>query len=619
LERFHYQSDCSYVLASDDPRVHREAKKYSWITESCWLEKAESFYCVAEEVIETINSVNKWLNGLSEGKEEARSLLYWEMHCEGGDTSQRVLDILLLQRSYHDLIMRFNPLNIILITKFKLSWEDQLLLSLATDFRIPVKVLGNYFQIRSFLSKFWAGLRPLLASIYYSLKIIRIKCSNLFHRNFPINNEKCIMLQLCGREKKHLGHIIPVAESINAVGLEAVILGWRLNGSTRHLREKKIKFLELEDFVSLQNLICGWIWMVRYLIRAKVCSKSFLSTITEPTTKKICKVILIDSVFFFLIRDFINRYLMMSACKKVFSKWCPVAFCPWTLRLAPGIIAFEALPKIKPPILFIYGGWPYNFSNPIDEAYFEREIPREKVIWFVISSKHIEYALRRGFRQENLFIAGFHFINKTISYYSESSVNEIRKKLGLGLNNELYIFFDPNVVYRGYISQQEQVAVLITLLELAKRYPEIALIIKPHPAEKNKILESIVLNFELSNVKLIPSTDLPYDSLYASDLIISKYSTLLFQAMFMGLPGLSVILDNEKNFMIYENAVDYFFSLDSLREFIIKLIKDQDLRHKWKKDINERQQQYLVSQGLSAKLFYGSSIAKGLKSLVVEL
>lgn len=51
--------------------------------------------------------------------------------------------------------------------------------------------------------------------------------------------------------------------------------------------------------------------------------------------------------------------------------------------------------------------------------------------------------------------------------------------------------------------------------------------------------------------------------------------------MFLEIPGIGVILDNEKSFDGYEDAVDYCYSTDELREKILILARDRDYRARW--------------------------------------
>lgn len=607
------------VVASDDPRVQKAALKSEGVEQAVFLEKMESFYCVADDVIAFIREINHWLACLGCEEEIPKSLLYWEMHCEGGDTGQRVLDLLLLMRSYQDLIDRFQPNEIILVQSANATWEDELLLALADDLGITIRVKGQVGLSGWLRKRVWMKWRPLLAGVYWSLKIIQIKLANLLHPHPHIDAKKSVMVQLVGDEKKHLNHVQPVLEAINASGLQGVALGWRLGSTATILRQEGITVLELETWVSLRDLVAGWIRTLKSLMRAKREIRGFLPYAVGPVKTNIMRGILLNSLFSFFADGITSRYHLASACRRLFLTYVPKALCPWTRRFEAGISVYQALPEIGSPLLFIYGGWPYNISNPIEEAYFEKAIPNNQVIWFTCSEMHSAFARKLGFLPHNLYVAGFHKATRHINILTEFPATEFRSRLGLKQNCELYIFLDPNYNLRGVQTQQEQVKVLETMLCIAKDHPEIIIIIKPHPSHQPGILESVIAEFSLPNVALISHQDSPHDALKASDIVISKFSTLFAEAMFLGIPGVGVILDNESSFDGYEDAVDYCYSIDELREKILSLIQDRDYQVQWKEQMKNRQRSFLSSHGLYIESCYALIIAEKLKQLMPDI
>ena len=56
-----------------------------------------------------------------------QDLLYWIRHCEGGKTTQRIQDLLLLIRSYGYLIDTYNISSIVILSHPQAEWEDKVL------------------------------------------------------------------------------------------------------------------------------------------------------------------------------------------------------------------------------------------------------------------------------------------------------------------------------------------------------------------------------------------------------------------------------------------------------------------------------------------------------------
>ena len=604
----------SVVVASDDPRVQKAALGCEGVDDAVFVEKMESYFCVSDEVIAVIRRINQWLEGIGREDEIPKDLLYWVMHCEGGDTSQRVLDILLLMRSYQYLVDCYNPHEIVLIRSANSSWEDDLLLAFADSVGIRARLSGRLGLARWFQRRVWLKWRPMVAGVYWTAKIVQVKLANLFRTQLNLENRKFVMVQLVSSAKSHLNHTNPLLKAINAVGLQAVVLGWRLGPSAALLRNDDMAVVELETWVTLRDLISGWMRTLKSWRRARQGLDGFLRCGAGEVSANVLRDALLDSLFAFYWRDVPQRFYLASASKKLFSISVPNALCPWTRTTEVGITAYQSLPKNDMPLLFVYGGWPYNLSIPISEAYFEKAIPNKEVVWFTISEKHSEVARKQGFLPHNLCVAGLHNGQQGGDNLTHFSPREIRKKLGLQLDGELYIFLDPNFNIRGYQTQQEQLIVLKTLFDIAKDHSELVLIVKPHPAHKPGILESIIADVALPNVNLLPFQDLPYAALEASDVVISKFSTILVQAMYIGVAGVGVILDGESSFGIYENAVDYCYSTDALRDKVVNLVEDRDYRAQWREQMKRGQQSFLSSHGLCKESNYALVIADRLRT-----
>ena len=143
------------VVASNDPRVHRAVQDSDNIQDAVFLDKLESYYCVADDVIAIMGRVNNWLGHLSHAEGIQEDLLHWAMHCEGGETSQRVLDCLLVMRSYRELVDRFRPREIIVVRSSSATWEDELLLAEAVGQKIPIRYSGGLGTGEWFRKRLW--------------------------------------------------------------------------------------------------------------------------------------------------------------------------------------------------------------------------------------------------------------------------------------------------------------------------------------------------------------------------------------------------------------------------------------------------------------------------------
>jgi len=146
LLRFRPQAQCSYILASDDPRVHEAAKAYLWIDKICWIEQMESVYLVADDVIRLTESVNEWLKTIADDKHGfPEELLFFTRNAEGGMTTQRIQDLLLLICSYRFLIDTYKITRVIVISQPGMGWEDDVLIETVRSRGVDIKVIGRYW------------------------------------------------------------------------------------------------------------------------------------------------------------------------------------------------------------------------------------------------------------------------------------------------------------------------------------------------------------------------------------------------------------------------------------------------------------------------------------------
>ncbi len=155
------------------------------------------------------------------------------------------------------------------------------------------------------------------------------------------------------------------------------------------------------------------------------------------------------------------------------------------------------------------------------------------------------------------------------------------------------IFYDPGAILRGYQSPAEYVELTNGLLKFVQENPEVGLIIKPHPAGSTEVLKKIVLDFGCENVYLTDKKDLPYKYINLSDVVVTKFSTIGIEAMLLDVPVISVILDGEEKFKMYEEAVEYIYSIDALKTLLHSVFKCNERYNDWRVDQIKRQHGFL--------------------------
>lgn len=576
LRRFKPEFQSRYILASDDPRVQELAKEYLWIDEICWIEQMESFYNVADDVIRLTEIVNEWLKTLADNKYGfPEELFFFTRHVEGGMTTQRIQDLLLLIRSYHYLFDTYEITSVIVLSQPGLGWEDDVLISMAQSMGCRTQFIGRY-RLSVLAKTIVSVLNTLGMEPYWLFDLVRARIAGRYESEKTGNYDKEIVFQLCSSAYKHIENITPLMNALKDRGYNPVALTWRALTGARLVRQEGLSAEELEKWCSFSDVwrsISGVFWTWK---KAKGKKREFLSHPALNYRSVPLGSLLWPSVRFFIIAELAQSYRLRQALKKYFKSRVPLAIKLWgSTALREGYLAWKSLDPKKSPLIFFYAvgayiDWPYEESDsPVD-------------LLFVAGETHRRIAIKsNSIPLGNIEICGQARYEELDVFRKKYSAEQSRIVLKIPHTFTMHIFLDTGYIIRGFLSIQEQVTITNFLLNFSSDHPSVALIIKPHPGHKVGILESLIDTHALKNVFLVDKNTLPYHALNTADMLITKFSTLGIEAMLFGCPVICCVLDGEQRFNIYENASDYIDRIESLEDLLLKLVTDNDFRKKW--------------------------------------
>jgi len=590
-----------YVIASDDIRVQELVKQYPWVDDVCWTEKMESLYEVASDVITILEGVNLWLKSLSNDRfGMARDLLFWIRHAEGGVTTQRIQDALLLIRSYLRLLEAYNVERIVLLYGSSPTWEDGVLIQTARSRGICIQEISFFDQKKSlkYRTKFLIqsiGAYFKLAvraphHVYRVCKIIQVRYRQ--HSNFTVNanGQDEIVFQLCSSADNHVEDIVPLMKTLQQKGYKPVALCWGAGQGAEKVRKEGLHAEELEGFIP------EWVplevpYRIFYTrIKANRKIKQFLNLPELKYQSVALGPLLLPSIQHFLSSELAKWYKLDRALKEYFMYHNPVAIKLWGgVSLAEGFIAWKNLNWAKRPLIFDY--W---LGIGIEWPYYQPKQDPTDLFLAVGPIQRRLYLERYGFCSGSIVMVGKgryeHLRDWMKTYNGEMS----RSYLNIPPGYVFHIFYDPTFLPKGFLTIHEQVLIANTLLTFVKGHSSVALIIKPHPIHQPGILEHMIEHYSLPNVFLIEKSMLPYHVLNAVDLVIIKLSTIGLEAMLFGKPVISCILDGEERWKyVYEDAVEYVQTVDSLRRLLEELVEDAEFRSRWTEIRLEKQKQFL--------------------------
>ena len=595
LSRFNPEAQIRYILASDDPRGQELAKEYSWIDEICWIEQMESFCNVADDVIGFLKVINKWLESLADAQRGIpKELLYWIQHCEGGMTTQRIQDLLLLIRSYLHLFEQHDITNVIILSHSGMCWEDDALIQTARSRDIDVQVIGRY-RFSALKGKILVFLNIYAREPYYVLNILRIKVRNLFNSNVNEVSDKEVVIQLCSSADKHIAHTVSIMKALKNRGYNPVALCWEAFRGADKVRSEGLMAQELEKWVPISSICAALYRVFKTWGKARSRRKDFLKNPEFQYRSVSLGHLLWQSVQYFFVLELSQRYRLMVASKRYFNLHSPLAIRFWTTIFPEAVIPFQSLNKNESPIIFYAPGFPYTMKNP----YEHHVIPADLVL--ALGVGHKKKLEQKEFSENKIVITGHPVWEHLSDFQNNYSQNQSRLFLKIPSTYSTYIFYDPGYILRGYLSPSEQGITTTFLLDFVKRHPSVALIIKPHPGHHPGIIEFLIDSYSLENVFLINKNMLPHHALNAVDLIITKFSTVGVEAMYLERPVISLILDREDKFKAYGDAAEYVFTSQELGDLLGKLINNENYRFQWVAHLRKQAKKYLN------ETFYSSS------------
>jgi CDP-glycerol glycerophosphotransferase (TagB/SpsB family) len=94
---------------------------------------------------------------------------------------------------------------------------------------------------------------------------------------------------------------------------------------------------------------------------------------------------------------------------------------------------------------------------------------------------------------------------------------------------------------------------------------------------------------------LIPAKELPNHALNAADVFLTKFSTMAIDAMILGVPTICFLLDKDKRWAIYGDAVDYAFTTDQL-DLKLEKLRDPDCRKIWRDGLRSSQARFIEQE-----------------------
>jgi len=562
----------NYIVGSDDPGVHTACRAMTGVGDVCWLEQMESYYGLAADVLRMLDAINRWLRSIADERFGfSEELLQWLHHAEGGQTTERLQDAALLIRSYQALFDRYRIQRVHICARH-VTFEDAVLEAVADAAGAE---LAHHGRPGLFSRRITAACR-----VPYRVALAAI---DLFRRRAASKRDAADMrgpaedglvaFQLGSTGDKHIENVVPLMKALERAGRRSVALTCFLPDVDAKLRANGLCGVDTARLLPAGVVAEALRRSVVTLIRAVKAKRAFAADVALAY-----QGVRLNGVLWPVIRDFLTaempaRYCLKAAFSRFFKSQNTVALRLWgEVSLPEGYVAWLALSESNRPLLFDYwlgvgGDWPYwRRDNPIDLFLTPGAIQRELL-------------LSRGVALSAVADVGSLRYDDLVNLKNNTSREMSRREIDAPSTDGLCIFWDPNTVLRGCLTAQEQLRVTDALVKLTAAHA-CGLIVKPHPSHKPGALERLLK--AAGHVCSVDRSKLPYHSLNASDIVVTKVSTIALEAMMLDKPVISVSLDGEPRWRkIYGDAVEYVASTEQLTGLLAELLDDDRRRSTW--------------------------------------
>ncbi|MEI8088784.1 MAG: CDP-glycerol glycerophosphotransferase family protein [Opitutaceae bacterium] len=545
----HLRLDTPWVVASDDLRVQYAAQSLPSVQAVRFIEKRDSFYTVAAEVVRVLEEINGWLTSFAGAEKGLQTeTLDWGRNVEGGLTTQRVQDALLLIRFYSELFRETSATAVHLIAEPTALWDDLVLVAVARHAKIPL-VRHAVQPLARWKETLVAWLRPHAVAIYYRCNVLRLGRGQPAVK--PVRDAS-ILFQLGSSTRKHVENIVPLMLALQARGERPVALCW--SASERYTRDaasaqitsRYLTAVRLEGWLTLRDLWVGTRLGGRIRRRIRLAARAPGPWQQLQYNRVALAPLLQDSLRHFLIAEAPQRILYQRALATCLSGVQPKGFKPWA-----GPESFEGQAALRvlqantsTPLVFHY--W---LGASLEWPYAD---PRHPPDFFLAAGPHEARIARQnyGLSGAQVEIVGQARYAGYAEFASEHTAAASRRELGLPPGRR-YIGFDPSGALRGYQSKREQADITAALLRAARHNPGLVIVVKPHPSYPITDLQSLLAAIAQPNVVILDRAAPLKHFLNAVDAIVTKYSSLILEAALMQRAAIAALFDGDDRFKAF--------------------------------------------------------------------
>ncbi|MDA9804410.1 hypothetical protein N9C67_00150 [Gammaproteobacteria bacterium] len=576
----------SVVIASDDIKVHKEVKKLEIIDKVIFLQKPIAYTKVADGVIEMIRKVNNYFEKLAELDIFNRKELFWTYHVEGGYTTQRLQDTLLAIECANLIFDEF-AINELVTFGSNNSLMIKIFKRLASQKGYKTCSYNHKYSLNK------RDFQDIIRPIYYLIRSLLCKISS--KRSKHLDSSNIVLFQVCGSSSKHISNALLPQNEFLKNGLTPLNILWGNSKEVKNINNMGYKAISLESYLRYSDFFISLFKLILVFKKIKTLKSLFYKTntfmhkdidISDIVYGSVLKYLYIDGPENFRYRMAAQRFVSEYSEHLVAIKYCAAKY------LTQGTIMSEIFEDK-------YIKFDYEVGIVGPNSYLKHNSKRHLNFF---SNNFIKFASNDTERhclieyenvsEKNAIVYGAgradsHF--KNVNVFSKENSKKI---IGIKEDYDIHMLFDYSGTLPGYISIEEASYHLDTVMDFCKDYPNIALIIKPHPSADMSILSNALSN-KTNNIYVVDKNTLPDHALNIADIMITKFSYMGIEAMIYNVQVVSLLFDDESMFKVFGEAAEYIYDKEELIMFLKNTFSTKNAFIQWKEQYKEKGEKFI--------------------------
>jgi CDP-glycerol glycerophosphotransferase (TagB/SpsB family) len=570
------------ILASYSIQFLENTKNIDGVFNSILMEDNITIFDISDKVINLCENINLSLKNYI----EPGNILHYQKHVEGGYTSARVQNLLILEIIITNLFVKHKISKIIDVIDDYYILDSSLIKSYSKNNNIYYKRLTTY-TIVSIKNKIFYHVKPYLHEPYRFIRFLKF---NLIHKKKArIEKKGSVVLSLNSDSIKFIELYSSLYEKLKKINIKYFFITSGVDKNSTRVEDIKDKIFMREHYESLADYFISLFKVFNFMIRLLINKNNIVNDLRIKD--RFIKDELLNTLKFHIVIDTGYRYRYKKSINLFLkeNKNNILCFKLWgETSLIEGEIANLLIKKYYNSIKTL------GFEVGIGLKTFPYVPSTMQEIDFIITSSDLETELYKYYGVDpNNILQLKKFKNQLFidDFKKCTSILDSKKALDIDKDYKKYILVDVSVAERGYQSVSEIHDLILFLPLLAKRYSDYLFLIKPHPGSNNKTYLTKKINMD--NIIVYDKVLSILHFLNVSDVLITKYSAIGVEAILFDKLVISILPDTQKGFKAYDDAAIYVKEKEEIYEIFdnleVSILERATKQSKYKqKLINEK-------------------------------